>query len=97
MIGDITKRKERQTRFKRVFIPRMKSIGKTITLIGNCSNRNNYEWHEETTKRSFLLIAQILLAQAEKFGLSMELTYDGQSVQSMNPTDPDLFKLEEQS
>ena len=94
MIGDITKRKERQNRFKRVFIPRMKSIGKTITLIGNCSNRNNYEWHEETTKRSFLLIAQILLAQAKKFELQLELTYDGSPVENLNIGDPDLFKLE---
>jgi hypothetical protein len=39
-------------------------------------------------------LAQVLVAQAKKFELQLELTYDGSPVENLNIGDPDLFKLE---
>ena len=39
-------------------------------------------------------LAQVLVAQAKKFELQLELTYDESPVENLNIGDPDLFKLE---
>jgi len=95
MIGDLTKKREKENRFARMFPPRALKIKDQLRILGNCSNKQNYEWNREKVKRVMLGLAQVLVAQSKKFELNLELTYDDLPVEVLNIGDPDLFKLKE--
>ena len=97
MIGDLTKKREKENRFARMFPPRALKIKDQLRILGNCSNKHNYEWNKDKVKRVMLGLAQVLVAQAKKFELQLELTYNGSPVENLNIGDPDLFKLEEKT
>lgn len=48
--------KEKADRFKRVAENRTNKIIDQIRLLGNCSNRSNYEYSEEDVKKIFSAI-----------------------------------------
>ena len=94
MIGDLTKKREKENRFARMFHPRALKIKDQLRILGNCSNKHNYAWNKDKVKRVMLGLDQVLVAQAKKFELQLELTYDGSPVENLNIGDPDIFKLE---
>ena len=47
---------EKTDRFKRVAEKRTNKIIEQIRLLGNCSNRSNYEYSEEDVKKIFSVI-----------------------------------------
>ncbi len=59
--------KEKAERFKRVAENRTNKIIDQIRLLGNCSNRSNYEYTDEDVKKIFLAIESELRATKAKY------------------------------
>ena len=69
-------------RFLRMFPPRMKQLDNQIRLIGNCSRRSDYEWEfTKTVPTFFIVIFHKLTQTAQKFGLKVEVSVNGQDVE----------------
>lgn len=56
MEGVMATEQEKAERFKRVAENRTNKIIDQIRLLGNCSNRSNYEYTEEDVKKIFAAI-----------------------------------------
>ena len=71
---------EKRQRFEKVASNRVQRILDTLTLLQNCSNRNNYEWDENDVERMFSEITKKVketkasyaneLTKTEKHGFS---------------------------
>lgn len=71
---------EKRQRFEKVASNRVQRILDTLTLLQNCSNRNNYEYGENDVERMFSEISKKLketksayineLTKAEKHGFT---------------------------
>lgn len=59
--------KEKTERFKRVAENRTNKIIEQIRLLGNCSNRSNYEYSEEDVKKIFNAIETELKSTKQKY------------------------------
>ena len=59
----VTKRE----RFKKVAVQRTNKIINYIRLLGNCSNKNNYEYSEADLKKIFSAIEKELKLSKSKF------------------------------
>lgn len=59
--------KEKAERFKRVAENRTNKIIDQIRLLGNCSNRSNYDYSEDEIKRIFSAIESELKETKSKF------------------------------
>ena len=57
----------KKERFMRIAENRTNTIINTLRLLGNCSNRNNYEYTEEQIKQIFNAIDSELRATKMKF------------------------------
>ena len=82
---------ERRKRFARVYPPRLKKIKESIILLGNCSNKRSYEYPKEQVKKSLIALAQILVQQARKFDLNLDIMYNDNPVETIDLR----FKLED--
>lgn len=58
---------EKIDRFKKIATNRTNKILKDIQLLGNCSNRSNYEYTDEEVKKIFTAIEEELKAVKIKF------------------------------
>lgn len=58
---------EKRERFKRVAENRTNRIIESIRLLGNCSNRSNYEYSEEDIKKIFNAIDNELKETKQKY------------------------------
>jgi len=58
---------EKKDRFKRIAEQRTNKIIKTLELLGNCSNKNNYDYSDEQVKKIFDAIEQELKNTKLKF------------------------------
>ena len=58
---------EKRERFKRVAENRTNRIIESIRLLGNCSNRSNYEYTEEDMKKIFSAIENELKITKQKY------------------------------
>ena len=61
---------EKRERFIKVAENRTNKILKTIKLLGNCSNRNNYDYTEDEIKTIFNAIEQELKKEKSKFEIN---------------------------
>ncbi len=61
--GMITKRE----RFKKVAVQRTNKIINYVRLLGNCANKNNYEYSEADIKKIFSAIEKELKLSKSKF------------------------------
>ncbi|MCC8361017.1 hypothetical protein [Salinimicrobium sediminilitoris] len=52
--------KDKRQRFEEVAGKRVRFIIDKLDLLGNCSNRNNYEYNEEDTKKMFGAIKEAI-------------------------------------
>lgn len=58
---------EKRDRFKRVAENRTNRIIESIRLLGNCSNRSNYEYTEDDIKKIFSAIENELRETKQKY------------------------------
>jgi len=58
--------------FIRIAKPRVKSILKALRILGNCANRNNYEYTQEQIESISLALSNSLDETINKFTLSKE-------------------------
>ena len=54
-------------RFEKVASKRVQDIISKLALLGNCSNRNNYDYDEEKVKKMFSAIREQLKSTELKF------------------------------
>lgn len=59
----------KRERFERVAVARTNKILDMIRLLGNCANKNNYEYTEEDVKKIFAAIEQELKNSKMKFNV----------------------------
>ena len=67
----VTKRE----RFEKVAVARVNKIIKDLRLLGNCSNKNNYEYSEKDVKKIFSAIDLEIKKMKAKY-LGKDLTED---------------------
>ena len=66
-----TKPKESKSEyFLRIAKPRVENVLKALRILGNCSNRNNYEYTKEQVKTMFDSIQESLNTTESKFSKS---------------------------
>lgn len=65
---------EKIDRFKKIATNRTNKILKDIQLLGNCSNKSNYEYTDEDVKKIFSAIDEELKAVKVKFKSKKERT-----------------------
>ena len=53
--------------FIRIAEPRVKSVLRSLRILGNCSNRNNYEYTSEQVNSMFESITQALMDTEAKY------------------------------
>ncbi len=53
--------------FIRIAEPRVKGVLRSLRILGNCSNRNNYEYSQEQVELMFGSITQALINIENKF------------------------------
>ena len=58
---------DKQNRFKKVAAKRVEAILKKLDLLGNCSNRNNYDYTEEEVKKMITAIRESLKNMEMKY------------------------------
>jgi len=58
---------KKQERFKRIAEQRTNKIIKTLGLLGNCANRNNYDYTDEQVQTIFNAIERELKNTKRKF------------------------------
>ena len=59
--------KSRRERFEDVAGKRVQNIIDKLELLGNCANRNNYEYNSEDVKKMFAAIRETLKRTEGKF------------------------------
>lgn len=57
----------KEERFKKIAEQRTNKILKTLKLLGNCSNKSNYEYTEEDVKKIFIALEKELKNTKNKF------------------------------
>jgi len=85
-----SKTTERRKRFARIYPNRLKKIKESIIILGNCANKKNYEYPKEQVKKSLIALAQVLVQQARKFELNLDIMYNDNPVETIDLR----FKLE---
>jgi len=63
--------KTKRERFEIIAGNRVQQIIDKLYLLGNCSNRNNYEFHPEDIKKMFSAIREALNRTEGKFDLEI--------------------------
>ena len=62
-----SKKESKSETFIRLAEPRVKSVLRSLRILGNCSNRNNYEYSTEQVNSMFESITQALIDTEGKF------------------------------
>lgn len=79
---------EKKDRFSRMFPPRVETLIKTLKLLGNCTNKSNYEWNQDLVKRAWIEVAKKLEATAAEFDIEFAVTVDGQPCYTVDTSEP---------
>ena len=62
-----SKKESKSETFIRLAEPRVKSVLRSLRILGNCSNRNNYEYNSEQVDSMFEVIQEALNNAEGKF------------------------------
>lgn len=57
----------RRKRFENVAGKRVQAIIEKITILGNCSNKNNYDYNEQDIKKMFNALRSVLKNTENRF------------------------------
>jgi hypothetical protein len=79
---------EKRDRFKRMFPPRVEKLVDTMRLIGNCTNKQNYDWDEDLVKRCWIEIAKMLEETADLFGVKFSVQVNDVPVIEIDTNEP---------
>ena len=66
--------------FARLVPKRVEKLRDQLRILGNCSNRSNYEWKPEIIRPLFALLFLEFIQTAKLFGVTVSATVDGQDV-----------------
>ena len=66
--------------FSRLVPKRVDKLRDQLRILGNCSNRSNYEWKPEIVRRLLALLFLEFIQTAKLFGVTVTATVDGQDV-----------------
>lgn len=64
---DSKKKESKSEAFIRIGKPRVKSVLKAFRILGNCSNRNNYEYTQEQIEKIDFSLTNALIDTLAKF------------------------------
>ncbi len=73
--------KSKRTRFEDVASKRVQYIIDKLKLLGNCSNRNNYQYKEEDVRKMFSVVREQLRKTETRF------------IDELNKKSPKAFKF----
>lgn len=79
---------EKRDRFARIFPPRAEKLVDQFRLLENCTSKSNYEWTEDTVKRAWVEIAKSLRTTAKAYGLTLDISLNGDEVQFIDTSKP---------
>lgn len=79
---------EKTTRFKKIFPPRVEKLIDGLRLLGNCTNKSNYEWNKDLVKRAWIEIAKQFEAAAKLYDVKFEVKIDGEWCQTVDTSEP---------
>ena len=86
---------QKEQRFLRMFPPRMKQLDKQIRLVQNCSRKDSYEWDfTDTVPTFFIVVFHRLTLCAKKFGLQVEVKFEGRDIEDVFDDANDKFQEE---
>jgi len=86
---------QKEQRFLRMFPPRMKQLDKQIRLVQNCSRKDGYEWDfTDTVPTFFIVVFHRLTLCAKKFGLQVEVKFEGRDIEDVFDDANDKFQEE---
>ena len=66
----MSEKSTRRLRFEKVATKRMQKLLDQIELVGNCSNKVNYEYNDEDVEKMFAAIDEQVKLARSKFGKS---------------------------
>lgn len=75
ILEDVVNMVTKRERFEKVAVARVNKIIKDLRLLGNCSNKNNYEYSEKDVKKIFSAIDLEVKKMKAKY-LGKDLTED---------------------
>lgn len=70
----------KRERFARIFPKRATNIREQFRILGNCSNRTNYEWDQNMVNLFFAYILQEMITTSKSFGIDMTAKVGGKDV-----------------
>ena len=70
----------KRERFARIFPKRATNIREQFRILGNCSNRTNYEWDQNKVNLFFAYILQEMITISKLFGIDMTAKVGGKDV-----------------
>ena len=79
---------EKSDRFKRMFPPRVRTLVKTLKLLGNCTDKSNYHRDEDLVKRCWIEIARKLEDTAALYEIDFQVTLNGEPVAFIDTSEP---------
>ena len=70
----------KRERFARIFPKRAGNIREQLRILGNCSNKMNYEWDPDKVNLFFAYILQEMITTSKSFGIDMNAEVGGKDV-----------------
>jgi hypothetical protein len=67
----------KQDRFSRLFPTRVDKLRDQLRILGNCSNKDNYQWNERQVTMAFALLMREYIATAKQFNITITCTVNG--------------------
>mgnify|MGYP003300331999 FL=1 len=64
-------------RFSRIFPSRVEKLRDQLRILGNCSNKTNYQWNEKQVTMAFALLMREYITIAKLFNITITCTVNG--------------------
>ena len=71
---------KKRANFARIVPKRVEKLRDMLRILGNCSNKANYSWNPEHSRKLFALLFLEFIATAKLFGINVTATIDGKDV-----------------
>ncbi len=67
----------KKERFSRIFPSRVEKLRDQLRILGNCSNKTNYQWNEKQVTMAFALLMREYITIAKLFNITITCTVNG--------------------
>ena len=61
----------KKERFSRIFPSRVEKLRDQLRILGNCSNKTNYQWNERQVTMAFALLMREYITIAKLFNINI--------------------------